>query len=224
VVDAVLAMSAALASPSDWRPGPIAPEYLGQARSLRDRLKVVNVECSRAIDHIAAPLVARSKRSPIPRREQLTDVAREWACMPSFGLLDTTIELVLGKRSLHIRQLRAGASDFRATGWKLDEPGISVVGLVLDIAAHRFTFVMPTLVSVSLHCLARRYQRGLEVSEEAIFADLHILAKAHLRLAGGAVGDSFEVEAGGGCWRGCVSDASTNAGRDLILSARTFIT
>ena len=216
-------MSASLASPSDWRPGPIPPEYLGQARSMRDRLKAVNVECSRAIDHIAAPLVARSKRSPIPRREQLTDVAREWACMPAFGLLDTKIELVLGKRSLHIRQLRAGASDFRATGWKMDEAGVSVIGLMLDIAAHRFSFVMPSLVSVSLHALARRYQRGLEVNDAAIFGDLHTLAKAHLRLASGAVGDLFEVEAGGGCWRGNLTDASTNAGMDRILSARTFL-
>ena len=131
-------MSASLASPSDWRPGPIEPTFLGQARSMRDRLKAANVECSRAIDHIAAPLVARSKRSPIPRREQLIDVAREWACMPAFGLLDSKIELVLGKRSLHIRQLRAGASDFRATGWTVDEAGVSVIGLMLDIAAHRF--------------------------------------------------------------------------------------
>ncbi len=42
------------------------------------------------------------------------------------------------------------------------EPGISVVGVDLCIAAHRFVFEVPTLVSISAHALGRWYQRGFD--------------------------------------------------------------
>ena len=215
-------MSAALA-PSDWRAGPVDAAFLGQARAFRDRLKATSATCSRLIDAIAEPAVRRAKRHPIPRREVLVDVARRWSCMPSLGLLDSSTDLDLRKRTLRICQLRVCPSDFRSAAWSVDEAGLSVLGLQLDIGPHRLNFAMPSLVTVSLHALARRYQRGLAVDDAAVFGDLHVLAKAHLRLATGAVGELFEVEASGGCWRGNVTDASTSAGTDRILSARTFL-
>jgi hypothetical protein len=217
-------MSASLASPPSWRPGPVDAQFLGQARALRDRLKATSAMCSRLIDAISLPAVKRAKRHPIPRREQLTDIARRWSCMPALGLLDSSTDLDLRKRTLRICQLRVCPSDFRSAAWHVDEPGLSVLGLQLDIGPHRCNFAMPSLVTVSLHALARRYQRGLAVDDTAIFGDLHTLAKAHLRLATGAVGELFEVEASGGCWHGNLTDASTNAGMDRILSARTFMT
>jgi hypothetical protein len=144
--------------------------------------------------------------------------------MPGLGLLDSSTDLDLRKRTLRICQLRVCPSDFRAAAWNVDEAGLSVLGLQLDIGPHRFNFAMPSLVTVSLHALARRYQRGLDISDEAIFADLHALARSHPAIAKREAGDSFEVEAGGGCWRGHVTDAETNAGMDRILSARTFLT
>jgi hypothetical protein len=217
-------MSTALSSPSDWRPGPVDAAFLGQGRAFRDRLKVTSTACSHLIDEITMPAVKRAKRHPIPRREQLVGVARLWACMPGRGLLDSSTDLDLRKRTLRISQLRVCPSAFRAAAWNVDEPGLSVLGLQLDIAPHRFEFAMPSLVTVSLHALGRRYQRAVDVSDTAIFDDLHTLARSHLRLATGAVGDAFEVEASGGCWHGNVTDAATNAGTDRILSVRTFMT
>jgi hypothetical protein len=215
-------LSTALASPVAWRPGPVDPQFLGQARAFRDRLKAVSTECSRLIDEIAMPLVRRSRRHPIPRREQLIDVARKWSCMPSLGLLDTTTELDLRKRVLRISQLRVCPSDFRAANWAVGETGVSVLGLKLDAEPYCFSFVMPSLVTVSLHALGRRYQRAVAVTDEAIFADLHTLARAHPRLTAGDVGAAFEVNASGGCWHGNITDAATSAGTDRILSVRTF--
>jgi hypothetical protein len=215
-------MSATLSAPSAWRPGPVDSQFIGQARVFRDRLKATSTACSRLIDEIAMPLVRRAKRHPIPRREALVDVARKWACMPALGLLDSASDLDLRKRTLRISQLRACPSDFRAASWNVDEPGLSVLGLQLDIAPHRFDFAMPSLVTVSLHAL-RRFQRGIDVTDAAIFADLHTLARAHLRLSTGPVGDTFEVNASGGCWYGNMTDAATGAGTDRVLSVRTFM-
>jgi hypothetical protein len=217
-------LSTALASPVAWRPGPVDPQFLGQARAFRDRLKAVSTECSRLIDEIAMPLVRRSRRHPIPRREQLIDVARKWSCMPVLGLLDSASDLDLRKRMLRISQLRACPSDFRAANWTVGEAGVSVLGLKLDAEPHCFSFIMPSLITVSMHALARRFQRACDTTDAAIFGDLHTLARAHPRLAVGDVGAAFDVAASGGAWHGNITDAVTSAGTDRILSVRTFMT
>lgn len=208
-----------LASPT------VAPAFTRQARALRDRLRVASTECGRLIDEIAAPLVARSRRSPIPRVEQLVDVARMWRTkQPEFGRLDLTIEWNRRERSLCIRELRACPSDFRAVGWTTDEAGISVIGLALDVAPHRFSFVMPSLVSVSLHALGRRYQRGLDVSDEAVLGDMHVLAQSHMRLAAGEAGELVDIDMEDGRWCGHLADATNpnGGGIDRIFCARTY--
>ncbi len=202
----------------------VPAEVMRQARYFRDGLKLTSLACSGRMDAIVAPLLARWRRSPIPRPETLQDAARAWKALPGFGRLDTTVDLT--KRSLQIRELRASASDFRAQGWSTAEPGLSVLGVVLEVAPHRCVFDILSLATVSLHALARRYQRGFSITDAAIMHDLHILAKAHAELGDDAAATEFEVAVpSGGRWVGNLIDVTNTKGGDSvdrIAAARTY--
>ena len=201
----------------------VPAEFMRQARYFRDGLMSVSLECSARMNAIVAPLLARWRRSPIPRPETLLDAARAWRALPDFGRLDLTV--TTGKRQLHIHELRVSASDFRAADWTVDEPGLSVLGVVLEVAPHRCVFDILSLATVSLHALARRYQRGFAITDAAIMHDLHMLAKAHAGLAGGAATE-FEVAVpSGGRWVGNLLDVTNTKGGnsiDCVAAARTY--
>ena len=199
-------------------------EVMRQARYFRDGLMSVSLDCGGKMNAIVAPLLARWRRSPIPRPETLLDAARAWRALPEFGRLDLTI--TTGKRALCVQELRVSASDFRARDWTVDEPGLSVLGVVLEVAAHRCVFDILSLATVSLHALARRYQRGFAITDAAIMHDLHMLAKAHAELGSADAATEFEVVVpGGGRWVGNLIDVTnTNGGNsvDCVAAARTY--
>jgi hypothetical protein len=221
-------MSAALAqSPVTWRSNAVPAEFAGQARALRNRLVVVATECNDTINRITMPLLARFKRSPVPRQEMLAGLAREWRTLPAFGRLDLAV--TVGKRSLHIEELRCVASDFRAADWTVGERSISVCGIVLDVAPHKLKLTIPNLVSLGAHATGRWYQRGMTTTDQQFMADMHALARSHTELASGVAGEQFEIPTNGGCFVGSLVEAkdqnleATKAKKiDLVAIARTF--
>jgi hypothetical protein len=87
------------------------------------------------------PLTARARRSPIPRPEMLTDAARVWReRVPETGRLH--LEIKAEWKRLRIGEVRITAADFRADTWDIGvvEPGIGLIGFVLDVAPGLFNF------------------------------------------------------------------------------------
>jgi hypothetical protein len=199
----------------------VPAEFVGKARALRSRLLAIDLATGPAIDMITKPVVERWRRHPVPRAETLAGLARIWPLhIPSFGLLDRAIDL--DKRSLRILELRAGANNFHFAGWRDDakEPGVSLTAICLEIAPHRFRFDMLTIASVSLHCLSRRYQRGMAITDADVFADLRSLAQAHGKLDRAQPGEDFTVQVADGKW---VGSCTMITGNGPVLMARTFL-
>src|SRR5512135_1489395 len=126
--------------------------------ALRQRLRNTDRVWGAAMTQITAKVVARTSRSPIPRPEMLIDLARDWrAQIPEHGRFDLTIDAP-DKRSLIIREMRAGACNVHSPRWPdTAEPGVSVHATVLHLAPHRHEFTLAVLAGVSLHALGRRY-------------------------------------------------------------------
>jgi hypothetical protein len=193
---------------------------------MRARIIAANDAFSKRASEIARPLIARGRRTPIPRQGMLIDAAREWARLPSFGLLDSALEL--GRLELRAQELRVCASDYRAEDWGPGafEPGISIVGVVLDVRPRVFGFDVVSLCCISQHTLGRWFQRALDTSDEGLMDDLRCLAKAHAGLASGDATDFGVSTASGAHWRGSmieVEDPRAPGAVDLICSVRTFL-
>lgn len=193
---------------------------------MRSRIIAANEAFSKQAEAIARPLIARAHRSPIPRAGMLVDAARGWRRLPSFGLLDSALELE--KCSLRVHELRVSASDYRAADWGPGafEPGISIVGAVLDIRPRVFGYDIVSLCNISLHTLGRWFQRAVSTEDEALMDDLRVLAKAHASLAASDTTDFSVRTAAGAYWRGSMvetEDPRTPGTIDLVCSVRTFL-
>ena len=88
----------------------------------------------------------------------------------------------------------------------------------------RYDLVTTTLAHVSLHALARRFQRGLDIREDAIKGDLLALAEAHQGIRGLENGSTILVPVPGGSWRANVAAMDDSRGTvNVALAVRTFI-
>ena len=74
------------------------------------------------------------------------------------------------------------------------------------------------IVSVSLHALARRFQRGFDTTDGAILSELRELALRHTSII--KASSDFSVAFDGGCWVGEVARTETFAAP--VLAIRTF--
>ena len=155
----------------------VAAEFIGRAREFRARFATADPQTGAAIDQIVLPLRQRSERHPTPRVEQLAGLARQWrALVPEHGRLQLTIDH--RRTRLTIAETRIGAANYWQEEWDSVEPGILLLHMRLHIAPHVFDADMVPLAAVSLHALARRYQKAWQVGDAAIFADLCSLAAA----------------------------------------------
>jgi len=120
-----------------------------------------------------------------------------------------------------ICEVRCTAGSFRFKDWEGDahEPDIGLVEIIMSARPGRFEITPPRLLgSISLHSLARRYERGRDRGTEAIRADLAAIARAHAGVMEAPWGP-FRIPAGAGCWVGEVVKASTGP----CLSVRSYL-
>jgi hypothetical protein len=91
--------------------------------------------------------------------------------------------------------------------------------LILSPEALRFDHAL--IASVPLHALARRLQRGWDVSDAEVRADLAALACTRPDVL--AAGRKFNVPLATGCWVGSVAEIEDRGEPVRILVVRSFI-
>lgn len=162
------------------------------------------------------PLYDQLKRRGTVRQETVTDALRAWCrLVPAQGRLSLRTE----QRGRHaqIEEVRLLTSKFRNGAWSDGawEPGLTLVAIGVLIAPRDCRFIERSLAGVSLHALARRFERGRDGSDAAVIRDLAALAAHHPdRLPASA----FRLRAPSGWWAGEVLPVSGEA----LINVRTF--
>jgi hypothetical protein len=199
---------------------PAVPaQFLGLARAYRARLAAQDADTASRFDAVAGALRSCLMRRPTVRPERLTDAARAWQNNTGPGRL--RLEIVKSTKTLDVREIRVTAAVGRFDGWAKDvtEPGIAIIGLQLEVGRRRFRFDDAMLVGLSLHALARRFQRGFDNSAGALAEDFRALAAMVTDTvldSGGGV----EIAVSGGRWAGVVMETAPGA---RVLAVRTFL-
>ena len=183
-------------------------EFVGLARDFERRLVVADQRAAAEVPRILAPIRARYARNPVPRKEMLIDLARQWRRdIPPFGRIGLSIDLA--PKAIAVREHRACSAQMHWPQWGL-EPGVVVVLTGFDVRRDVFQDVAETYALVSRHALARRFQRGRRRDDAAILADLG-------RLVGAA--NPSVIPTPDGAW---VGEGIEARGRRL-LSMRSFL-
>ena len=114
-------------------------------------------------------------------------------------------------------ELRVVCGVFHSAAWPDDgqEPGVLVGWHAVEFDQGSVASRFVSLAAVSLHALARRYQRGRDTSETSIFADLAGLADDFRQVV---TLPRFAVAVPGGTWVG----EPMNTGEATVLAVRTY--
>jgi hypothetical protein len=161
---------------------PVPAEALGQARLFRERVLAEDLIAHDAMSAVLVPLRACITKKQRLRPVMITQAVRDWdEWVPTGFLLARELPATKEKHwwrgrprnTLKISQLRVSASYVTHAAWPDDtkEPGLTLARLTLTAGDGRLTADQRPLATVSMHALARRFERG-GGDEAAILRDL----------------------------------------------------
>jgi hypothetical protein len=155
---------------------PVPKQYVGQARLLINRIKSLNESLDTSARAVYAPIAERARRNPTPRYERSVEAVRAWECnVPRDGRLDITVELE--RKSLSISDLRLSYALYSKDDWvAYHTPSLLINRYDLQASHGHTGLKTTTLALLSLHTLARWYERSGSHSEAVLFNDLLFLA------------------------------------------------
>jgi hypothetical protein len=174
-------------------------EFIGLARDLIRRVDRTDTKVVTVLAVCSLPLIGRKNRRQTLRSECLAEAARHWRMeMPAFGRLRAP-QIDLGPKHLKIEELRTIAATTQWKEWpRLEEPGLSLDGVRILADDRDIDCRMSGLVNVSMHALGRRYERGGDRCDDAVMADLHVLALARDEMIRQLIKSEFKISAGAG--------------------------
>jgi hypothetical protein len=200
----------------------VPPEFAGRARAFRNRILDIDDQVGPAIAAITGYARAVLRRRNTYRLEHFRHLERAWRLtIPAMSRLAYAVERT--KDSLTIADARVCTSTFHKGVW---ENEFGEHSLTLIIYSGRFTSghidVESVPVSVvSLHALARRFQRSFDSSDEAVLRDLSFISSNAEDLLNTT---RFRQPAGDGAWHGeTLTVATTEKRSQRVLATRTFI-
>jgi hypothetical protein len=165
-----------------------------------------------------APLEVRRRKSAIFRQDQLIDAERAYRQIPAAGRL--ALNVARDRQGLRIEEYRAAAGQVRFCGWSDAAAMDADVGIVrVELTAvswGRCCVSGGIVVSVGLHAVARRMQRGFRTDDETILSELRQIAAMYPTIVE-SLGD-FSVPGDGGLW---VGEVGRN-GSAPLLAIRSF--
>ena len=192
-------------------------EFTGRARELRRRLAAADALAQPMMRRALVPIQKRLQRHPVVRRDTLVDVERQWRGLPAFGQIRCTVN-VGDRRAPTFDCVRLAPAQYTGLDWNGGiEAGVVAVLFCASVRGATMTLRAHTVAAVSLHCLARRFQRGPRCTDDDVIAEIGVLALKFPTLADSG---EFEVAVETGCWIGHVIET---ADRQVVVSARTFL-
>jgi hypothetical protein len=195
----------------------VGTQFRGLARQFRQQVKTDDVTIDRVLPGITAPLLARLRRHPRLRHEQIAAAERSYraAIPPGFRIGPLIIER--DPSAFRIAETRLSATWITCDDWQpgYREPGVSLCRFTLALTAGALTETWSPVASVSLHAPARRLERGRNASYAALIADLACLADPPA--------DASHIDTADGAWCGTMVNTDTRRGGTVrAFSARTW--
>jgi hypothetical protein len=175
----------------------VPAEFRGAARVFRDEVKRIDKEMDRALATIAKPLVVRLRRHPRLRHELIAVAVHQYRRTVPVEFRFGEVEVTPDRDAFEIAEIRATATWINSVEWDSDaiEAGIAVARCTLTMrpTVGLVHIWMPRAV-VSMHAIARWFERSGSRDHDRILADLAVLADS--------AGDGDHVATPGGFWRG----------------------
>jgi hypothetical protein len=197
-------------------------EFIGKARAFRSTIVGEHALAVAAMDRLVLPLRGRHYSRQTPGPGAFARVEHAWRSqVPTAGQLRLTT--THDSKRLCITEIRAVPTDFRFLAWPegATESCLIILVSALAVSAGHFSFTSALAASVSLHALARRYERGSNNSAAAIRADLVALMRPVDDVLEGS--NDFTIPAGDGQWVGEATEVDDRGKVKCILAARSFI-
>jgi hypothetical protein len=190
----------------------VSADYRGLARRFRDDVRATDARMDRVVATIIAPLLARLRRHPRLREEQIAIAAKLYARdVPAAFRISETVEVCGDRAHFSISEVRFTATWMNSTEW-IDtaalEPGIAVVRYALALVNGRLEKHWTPSALVSMHGLSRWFERTGLRDHAALMRDLAVLASS--------ADESEKVRTvGGGYWLGATE---TMGGTDRVTA------
>jgi hypothetical protein len=199
-------------------------EYVGQARLLLNWVRQEGLQYKAAVDRIWYPLKARHKAHGKVRHELLVGALLAWQRdVPAFGRLGDVHHELRGY-SLNVGEFRLLSGELRFDHWtdNAKEGSLAVELVSMSINRKACHLRSETLIVLSLHALARRYERCLQRDLDDVFADIKMIVRRHEALL---TQTYFTLPCQEGHWRGEVvrADFEGKAPAKRVLAIRTYI-
>jgi hypothetical protein len=197
----------------------VPSEFVGRARQFRQAVLAADTAIAAGLPGLLGPLQARLNRKPTLRPAMVVDLIRRWPeVIPDRYCLARNASV--DKNALTISEVRIAASHLHNPAWDGQdwEHGISVAKLNSTTGHGQLRLTVTPVASVSLHALARRYQRSIQRDHAAVIRDLKALARHP---------QSGKVFTDTGCWCGRVVTTRHEVDGEprplRLLAIRTFI-
>jgi hypothetical protein len=201
-------------------PKRVPAEFIGLARQFRRQVLAADLVVDRALALIARQLGYLTGRRRGFRPGYVPDLGATWTRLVPAGF-SFDREVKRDRGGVMVSELRITGSRWRNDSWRVGaddwEDCVSLTVLAVSTYSGKVKVVIRPLAAVSLHALARRYQRGAGRADADIVHDLHVIADWQ------DCADS--VAAGTGRWFGGAVPTRDDNQRQAIevLAVRTFI-
>jgi hypothetical protein len=166
------------------RPPPfvarVGAEFLGRARQFRTSVRDEDVAFDNAVRTIAAPLAARLHRHPRLRHEHIAIAAKLYQASVPATFRIGEVEIVRDRKAFAISETRLTSTWMKSSAWEkeYDEPGVAICRHVLAMHVGKLPVRWTAHSIVSLHALARFYERSGARDPARLLAELAVLATA----------------------------------------------
>jgi hypothetical protein len=171
------------------------------------------------------PLQDRLRRKPDLREDLIVDFLRYWreqvANDPFHVMWSAKPDRKF--RTLEVTECRLSASVWRDDSWAEPafENGVSLTKTVLTMGHGTLSSAYTPLVVVSMHALARRYERASDARQRAVLADLSDCVRSANWYP--HAGD-YVIDVDGGRWLGsCTTAQSDHRATVGLYAVRTFL-
>jgi hypothetical protein len=207
----------------------VPAEFTGMARKLfYDVLAEEEVSID-AFNRIMKPAHARLMRHPLRkfRDGEFRHICDAW------GAIDQRYQLAFAAtsdargRCGKITDIRMCAASHTAKAWGPDARELSLIISVFTLEVplkRKMSKPSQTIASISLHALARRFQRVVDRSHKALINDCQALITANVfDVKKYPTGKDFRIETPNGYWLGMLDGVRMDERLEFQFVVRTFI-